>query len=418
MIASLATSSSLQGPRPQEPHVAWEAALRAVRAEPSAGPARLEDLVATVPTQDREAALLDLLSEILSSRETDPLECWLAALGDRFPGLTVECAPADIFEDEFAALHRQPPRTPPSAADYARRFPCRTDLLPLLNSRSEARGRFVLLSRLGRGAGGEVWEAYDRDAGIRRALKRASTSGEAEEALRREVRSMAGLDHAGIASLREILKGDDGRLVGVMALATGITLDRRIAAARREGVIEGLLDRFLEACDLIEIAHARGVAHADLKPGHLGVGDNGTVVLDWGAARCVEDARGEVAGTPEYMAPEQADGHAGARADVFALGGILAEILTGQPPRRWPDGVRPAEWRDIVRHNEVALLRPSGAAHRALLPALRRALAHAPLDRHASAGTLALDVRARLCASRQPLLLRLWRRLRTAVVTP
>jgi serine/threonine protein kinase len=137
----------------------------------------------------------------------------------------------------------------------------------------------------------------------------------------------------------------DGRLFYAMKLVRGDRLDRWMGAGREIGERLGV---FLRVCDAVAFAHAHGVVHRDLKPANVMVGEFGEVlVLDWGIASELRIADSglrtadsgspgddSIVGTPEYMSPEQARGDAGVdhRADVFALGAMLAGIAAGSAP--------------------------------------------------------------------------------------
>ena len=167
----------------------------------------------------------------------------------------------------------------------------------------------------------------------------------------REARITARLPHPGIPPIHSLGTLTNGRPYLVMKLIRGETLDnilkKRVDLLTARGK---LIAVFEQICQAVGYAHSQGIIHRDLKPANVMVGAFGEVqVMDWGLAREVRGAdettsqtladdagltvAGQVKGTPAYMAPEQARGEeVDARADVFALGGILAAILTGQPP--------------------------------------------------------------------------------------
>jgi aminoglycoside phosphotransferase (APT) family kinase protein len=189
--------------------------------------------------------------------------------------------------------------------------------------------RYEILSLLGRGGMGVVYLArdtvLDREVALKvwDDLKAVSHEREADEA-----RILARLEHPGIVPVHDFGRLPDGRLFYAMKRVRGDRLDRWMAIGR--GVTERL-GVFLRVCDAVAFAHAHGVVHRDLKPQNVMVGEYGEVlVLDWGIALQMQMADGElqIAGTPEYMAPEQARGDAAVdhRADVFALGAMLAGI--------------------------------------------------------------------------------------------
>ncbi|MEK7468643.1 MAG: serine/threonine-protein kinase [Planctomycetota bacterium] len=364
MLVTLATAACARAPRAAGRYQAWAEALGSIRADPS--PARVSELLATIPEDQRADALVDLLSEALQiawrRAPAPPLAAWLDAIAPGFE------PPADLVEAEFVARHQPPHGDAPAPAD---------------SSRLLAEGRFILLRRLGRGAMGEVWEARDTAAGRLVAIKRSIDMGMGDR-LECEREVTAALDHPAVLSIREIGRDPQGRPFAVMPLASGPNFDESIAGLHRiAGDPRTLLAPFLAACDAVAHAHSRGVLHRDLKPAHIVPGAG---VLDWGVARRASAPDGLVAGTPEYMAPEQADGRADERSDVFALGGVLFHILTGRPPRAWPDAVRPASWAEFVR--SVPLTVPGGS-HAALRRVCRQAMNPDPRERFLSAGAFA-----------------------------
>ncbi len=183
---------------------------------------------------------------------------------------------------------------------------------------------------LGRGGMGEVVSAEDPQIGRSVAIKRSRSREPALVArFVREAKIQAQLEHPAIVPVHEIGVDDDGAPVIVMKQIRGTTL----ADVLRDGNAprQRLLRAFVEVCLAIELAHARGIVHRDLKPANIALGDFGEVyVLDWGLARLPgDDDAGQVMGTPGYMPPEQERGDADldARADVFALGRVLRDVL-------------------------------------------------------------------------------------------
>ena len=194
--------------------------------------------------------------------------------------------------------------------------------------------RYELVSILGRGGMGVVYVARDTALDREVALKIFDRApGDANEA-----RLIARLEHPGIVPVHDFGELPDGRLFYAMKLVRGDRLDRWMGAGREIGERLGV---FLRVCDAVAFAHAHGVVHRDLKPANVMVGEFGEVlVLDWGIASELRIADSglrtadSIAGTPDYMAPEQARGDAGVdhRADVFALGAMLAGIAVGSAP--------------------------------------------------------------------------------------
>ncbi|MBO6939296.1 MAG: serine/threonine protein kinase [Deltaproteobacteria bacterium] len=207
---------------------------------------------------------------------------------------------------------------------------------------------YVLEKRLGGGGFGAVYAATDPKTGEKVAAKvlrvdRAALSADARTRFRREAQALVSLRHPRIVAIHAHGTSDEGLEYLVMDLLEGEDLADHLHRRRRIPVPDALalFDGMAEA---VEYAHEQGFAHRDLKPANvfLRTNDEGGVdpiVLDFGLAKMVEGseesltATGMVLGTPQYMAPEQATGEkVDRRADVYALGCILYEMLTGEAP--------------------------------------------------------------------------------------
>jgi eukaryotic-like serine/threonine-protein kinase len=155
--------------------------------------------------------------------------------------------------------------------------------------------------------------------------------------LQEEARILGRLEHPGIVPVHDAGTMADGRVFYVMKLVRGARLD---AALERHASLVERLELFMRICDAVSFAHAQGVVHRDLKPANVMCGQFGEVlVMDWGVAKVLGrgDASDEpVVGTPGFMAPEQTRGDGAgidARADVYALGVMLAAMLPAPAPR-------------------------------------------------------------------------------------
>ncbi len=199
-------------------------------------------------------------------------------------------------------------------------------------------GPYRLLGELGRGGMGVVYRAEDTRLGRLVALKclpaALAHDARAKERLMLEARAAAALDHPNVCTVYEVAETDAGQPYIALACYDGETLaDRLAGGALPVGEAERIGGEIAAG---VAAAHARGVVHRDLKPSNVFLTQDGTVkVLDFGVAEVAGVAlhqTGRTAGTVEYGAPEQAHGRADARSDVWALGVVLYEMLTGRHP--------------------------------------------------------------------------------------
>jgi serine/threonine protein kinase len=290
-------------------------------------------------------------------------------------------------------------------------------------------GPYRLLGELGRGGMGLVYAAHDptldREVAVKTLFPGQPTRPNSLDRFVREAFITAKLPHPGIPPVYALGEQRDRAPYLAMKLVRGHTLEHLLRNRPHPAAdLPQFIAIYEQVCQAVGFAHSQRVVHRDLKPSNVMVGAFGEVqVMDWGLAKdltggAVEspaaDAEasglitpttgeadtqpGSILGTPAYMAPEQARGEpADPRADVFALGGLLTVILTGQPTFIAPDAR--STWRLAVAANTTdALARLSACrADPDLIALAARCLATNPADRPADAGqvaTLVADHRA------------------------
>lgn len=277
---------------------------------------------------------------------------------------------------------------------------------------------YRLVRKIGQGASGAVWEAEHMELGRKLAIKvlqpEHGAASESIEHFRAEARVLARLSHPNLVALHDFGRAIDGRVFLAMELLEGETLDAHGRRPWRECI--GLA---LQVTCALEAAHAAGLVHRDLKPSNLFLTADGTVkLLDFGVAVALSDVsdgtrckpRGfAIFGTPEYMAPEQISGEpVDGRADLYALGCVLYELLTGTRPFEGTSSVMVLGKQLREAPEPLAMRAPRVRIPNELAQVVMRALCKSPADRFASAAELreAL-VRARAKTERASKLARL-----------
>ena len=352
--------------------------------------------------------------------------CQAEELFERFPELlSDEPSAVELIYTEFSA--REALGQSPSCESYYQRFPqwregleeqfqihrllaAEQDELPAAVSDASTLsgidappavdgrrlGPYELGEEIGRGSMGVVYKAWQR--GLKRfvAVKVISAGREAAARFRNEATAVARLQHANIVQVYEVGE-DEGRPYLVLEFLSGGSLAQKLQGkpySPREAA-----QLVIPLARAIDYAHQQGVVHRDLKPGNMLLTESGTLkITDFGLARLLDceerlTETGQVFGTPSYMAPEQAAGDGellGPATDVYSLGAILYELLTGRPPFLADSPL--ATLQQVVAEDAVSPGRLQPGVPRDLATICMKCLEKEPRRRYSTAGELADDL--------------------------
>jgi serine/threonine protein kinase len=264
-------------------------------------------------------------------------------------------------------------------------------------------GRFRILKELGRGAMGIVYEAHDPALDRTVALKTVLLAGDAgergayEARFMQEARAAGRLSHPAVITIYDV--GREGDLAWIaMERLHGVDLRQQLAQGRPPA--RAALTVASQVAEGLAYAHQHGVVHRDIKPANIMLLRGGRAkIMDFGIARLqisdIKTQTGVVLGTPKYMSPEQLAGAAlDHRSDIFSLGAVIYEMLTGQPPFTGADVSQ--LMHNIAHASHVAPTRLNPALPSVLDLVITRALEKDPARRYQGAQELADDLESAL----------------------
>jgi Tol biopolymer transport system component len=279
-------------------------------------------------------------------------------------------------------------------------------------ARGVSLGPYEILAHIGAGGMGDVWRARDKRIGRDVAVKVLPEAyGEGDERVQRfeqEARAAGALNHPGLVTIFDVGTTEGAPYI-VMELLEGETLRDALGRGTPTPLpVKKAIDYGMQIASALAVAHEKGIIHRDLKPENLFITSDGRVkILDFGLAKLAEDAKyedgrrrtarhltsaGMVVGTPGYMSPEQVRAQPlDARTDIFVLGTVLFEMLTGQSPFERESAVETMHAVLNVEQPSLTRINPN------IPPALEAIVSHCmeknPRERFQSARDLAFQLR-------------------------
>lgn len=355
----------------------------------------LDDYVREFP----ELGAVEQLPEMLIIQEYRARQRW----GDRpnhesflqrFPGRT------GALERRLAEVDAELTRSPIEAAGTETAAPESGRSASSTDAGQVRLGRFRLVERIGEGGCGAVYKAIDEQSGewvaIKRPRRGAFQSDVERERFLREARTASRLRHPNVCPVYEV--GEDReRMFIVLKYIAGKTLHYR---PHRRVAPEKAAELAAKIARAVQHAHERGIVHRDIKPSNVMIdaASGEPVLMDFGLAKELIGGgiklthTGDIAGTPAYMSPEQARGQIreiGPASDVYSLGAVLYELLTGRPPF---EGRAAVVLVKVPTEEPPAIRKLVPGIHPDLETICRKAMSKAPADRYATAAELATDL--------------------------
>ena len=265
-------------------------------------------------------------------------------------------------------------------------------------------GKYEIVGKIGEGGMGEVYRAHDpvlgRDVAIKTMVAGPGVDDELRRRFHREAQSAARLNHPNITTVYDFGE-EQGRMYIAMELLEGSDL-KELISDTAPLPLDTKLALMAQICDGLAFAHSRDVIHRDLKPGNIRVLASGQVkIMDFGLARVSTSEMtraGLILGTPNYMSPEQIKGdRATARSDVFALGAVFYELLSGR--KSFDADSLTGVMYQVMQSDPPPLENLDPRLPRPLCEWVRRAMAKDPSQRYADAGKLLEALRRAQAAS-------------------